>query len=319
MTSDALIGIGDAARALSTTPRTLRYYEQRGLLEPSEISQAGHRRYGPESLRRARRVLRLRGLGLSLDDIAAALSGDESQLGEILTAQAAFLDTHLAELETLRHRLGTLLARDTPNPLAGAAERFDESIDLLEELAMTIVLSRIYTRTGDHGTTTLANEVRVEKTDPLLEVIGDLDELTTALGLAVAASTDASRTQVGELRVIQNELFNLGADLAHVDGDRSLPPTRALIDEANIRRLEQLCDKLNADLIAPDSFVLPGGDPLSAALHHARAICRRAERHCWAVTTSNPAAAPYLNRLSDLLFILARSAEGGGEPTWATS
>lgn len=316
MTSGALIGIGDAARALSTTPRTLRYYEQRGLLEPSEISQAGHRRYGPESLRRARRVLRLRGLGLSLDGIAAALSGDESQLGEILTAQAAFLDTHLAELETLRHRLGTLLARDTPNPLTGAAERSDESIDLLEELAMTIVLSRIYTRTGDHGTTTLANEVRVEKTDPLLEVIGDLDELTTALGLAVAA---ASSAPVGELRVIQNELFNLGADLAHVDGDQSLPPTKALIDEANIHRLEQLCDKLNADLIAPDSFVLPGGDPLSAALHHARAICRRAERHCWAVTTSNPAAAPYLNRLSDLLFILARSAEGGGEPTWATS
>lgn len=319
MTSDALIGIGDAARALSTTPRTLRYYEQRGLLGPSEISQSGHRRYGRQALQRARRVLKLRGLGLSLVDIAAALDGDESQLNEILMAQAASLDTHLAELHTLRQRLGSLLARGAPNPLAGASERFDESIDLLEELAMTIVLSRIYTRTGDHGTTTLANEVQVEKTDPLLEVIGDLDELTTALGLAVAASADGSGTQVGELRTIQNELFNLGADLAHVNSDGSLSPTKALIDESNIRRLEQLCDKLNADLVPPDSFVLPGGDPLSAALHHARAICRRAERHSWAVTTSNPAAGPYLNRLSDLLFILARSAEGGGECTWATS
>lgn len=116
---------------------------------------------------------------------------------------------------------------------------------------MTIVLSRIYTRTGDHGTTTLADDVRVEKTDPLLEVIGDLDELTTALGLAVAASTEASDTQVDELRVIQNELFNLGADLAHVDSNDSLRSSKALINEANIGRLEQLCDKLNADPSAP--------------------------------------------------------------------
>lgn len=309
MASDSTVGIGDAARILSTTPRTLRYYEQRGVIRPTEVRESGHRRYDRATLDRARRVLRLREFGVPIDAAAAAVDGDPATLIGILTSQAAALDAHLAQLGDLRARLGVLLShRGDAGP-----DYLDESLGLLKELSMKIVLSQIYTRAGDHGTTDLADGARVEKTDPLLDAIGDVDELITAIGVAVAASPDVP---VEELRTIQNELFDLGADIARIDRDERSASTPPLVTEANIRRLEHRCDELNADLVPPASFVLPGGDPLSAALHHARAVCRRAERHCWAVGDSPTVPARYLNRLSDLLFIMARTAERDGEPTW---
>nr|WP_243754085.1 cob(I)yrinic acid a,c-diamide adenosyltransferase [Labedaea rhizosphaerae] len=167
---------------------------------------------------------------------------------------------------------------------------------------MSVVINKVYTRTGDDGTTTAAAPGRVSKADPRIEALGDVDELVTAIGLAIAAP---AASHVTLLRQLQNELFDLGADVAG-GGDR--------VGEDHVLALEEHCDEHNAGLPALRSFVLPGTDPYSAALHHARAVCRRAERRLWTVPGSEPAAR-YLNRLSDLLFILARAATSE-EPTW---
>jgi DNA-binding transcriptional MerR regulator len=148
VTSPDRIGIGSAARALGTTERALRYYEQRGLLPPAQPSPGGHRRYDEFALRRARRVLALRELGLSLDTIGRVITGaGQSDLAAALRAQAARLDVELDALGSLRDRISTLLAA-SPTAL-----HTDNALGLLEELAMKIVLRRIYTRTGDDGTT----------------------------------------------------------------------------------------------------------------------------------------------------------------------
>ena len=308
VSSPAMIGIGAAARALGTTERTLRYYEQRGLLTPARLSAGEHRQYDEPALRRARRVLALRELGLSLDVIASILTGEGSdELSTVLRAQAAKLDNEADELDALRHRISRLLA---------APARLDETLNLLEDLAVKIVLSRIYTRTGDDGTTALADRARVDKTDARLEVMGDVDELISALGVAIAAAHDEDRGHL--LRSIQNDLFDLGADLASA-GIGDAAARSPLVDDAYIERLEQTCDQLNAGLTPPASFVLPGSNAVSAAVHHARAICRRAERHAWAASDTADEDRRYLNRLSDLLFILARATETAAEPTWGRS
>jgi len=177
---------------------------------------------------------------------------------------------------------------------------------------MKIVLSRIYTRTGDDGTTALAGGTRVDKTDTQLEVMGDVDELVSAIGVAIAA-LDARHTNI--LRSVQNDLFDLGADLASTGKRASGDEAEPLVGATYITRLEQACDEANAHLDPPASFVLPGTSAGSAALHHARAICRRAERHSWSVPEIVDEGHRYLNRLSDLLSILARSAETDAEPT----
>ena len=175
-----------------------------------------------------------------------------------------------------------------------------------------IRLTRIYTRAGDRGETSLGDGTRVAKTDPLITAIGSVDELNAALGLALSAdSPERLGTALGR---IQNELFDLGADL-------SVPPSsgeddRLRITEEQVDELERLCDELNAELQPLESFVLPGGSELSARLHLARSICRRAEREVLASArerASNPLVAVYLNRLSDLLFICARVAGGSSQ------
>jgi cob(I)alamin adenosyltransferase len=177
-------------------------------------------------------------------------------------------------------------------------------------------LTRIYTRSGDGGETSLGDGTRVEKADPLIAAIGAVDELNAALGLALASElAECLRTP---LERAQNDLFDLGADL-------SVPPTegsgeRLRIDNDRIEALEHLCDELNADLEPLRSFVLPGGSEGSARLHLARSICRRAERETLIAAgrrAQNPLLAVYLNRLSDLLFICARVAAGAGsERLW---
>jgi cob(I)alamin adenosyltransferase len=170
-------------------------------------------------------------------------------------------------------------------------------------------LTRIYTRGGDAGETSLGDGARVSKLDPLVKAYGAVDELNSLVGWA--------RVVAGEgLDRVQNELFDLGADLSvpYAPGDGKLRVTQAYVD-----RLETDCDEANAPLPELKSFVLPGGSEAASRLHVARATCRRAEREVLEAARArpvNPLAAVYLNRLSDLLFILARAANAGDEPLW---
>ena len=181
---------------------------------------------------------------------------------------------------------------------------------------MTVRLTRIYTKTGDAGQTHLGDMSRVAKTDPRLVAYADVDETNSALGVAIALGAPAP--EVAELlRSVQNDLFDVGADLSTpVHEAPEHPPLR--ITPAYTERLEAACDAANAELPGLTSFVLPGGTPLAALLHTARTVARRAERSVWALLAvdgarTNPETARYLNRLSDLLFVLARRAAGGGE------
>ena len=172
-------------------------------------------------------------------------------------------------------------------------------------------LTRIYTRGGDRGQTSLGDGSRVSKLDPLLRAYGAVDELNSVVGWAQVEAADEP------LARIQNELFDLGADLSvpFVEDDERLRVTQAAVE-----RLEQDCDEANEPLAELKSFVLPGGSEAAARLHVARAVCRRVEREVLAVAAErdlNPIALVYLNRLGDLLFILARAANAGGdEPLW---
>ncbi len=173
-------------------------------------------------------------------------------------------------------------------------------------------LTRIYTRAGDAGETSLGDGARVPKTDPRVRAYGAVDELNSALGLVLAAELAEELRR--PLEEVQNDLFDLGADLSvpYVEGDGKLRVAQSRID-----RLEQLCDRFNENLPPLRSFVLPGGTEVAARLHVARTVCRRAEIESLAVSPVNPLALAYLNRLSDLLFILARTANAGGdEPLW---
>jgi cob(I)alamin adenosyltransferase len=182
-----------------------------------------------------------------------------------------------------------------------------------------VVLSRIYTRTGDDGTTALGDMSRTRKTDPRIGAYADVDEANAAIGVAVAlGSLPADVTDL--LTEIQNDLFDVGADLCTpVVPDPEWPPLR--VTNGYVERLEAACDTYNARLAKLRSFVLPGGTPGAALLHVARTVTRRAERSTWAQqeaapTSTNPLAATYLNRLSDLLFILARVANPDGDVLW---
>jgi cob(I)alamin adenosyltransferase len=183
-----------------------------------------------------------------------------------------------------------------------------------------VVLSRIYTRTGDDGTTTLGDMSRAAKTDPRLAAYADTDEANSAIGVAITLGQLPDDIRQTLLRV-QNELFDVGADLCNpITASPAYPPLR--VDERYITALERSCDEFNAGLPVLRSFVLPGGTPGAALLHVARTVVRRAERSAWAALevcgdTMNPLTAKYLNRLSDLLFILARKAnEGVGDVLW---
>jgi cob(I)alamin adenosyltransferase len=174
-------------------------------------------------------------------------------------------------------------------------------------------LTRIYTRGGDRGETSLGDGSRTSKLDPLIEAFGTVDELNSHLGLALAADPPPPAAVRGVLERVQNELFDVGADLSvpFDPGDDRLRTAQTQIDE-----LEADCDRFNAELPELKSFVLPGGGELAARLHVARAVARRAERRALAAGEVNPLALVYLNRLSDLLFILARTAAGPDEPLW---
>jgi cob(I)alamin adenosyltransferase len=177
-----------------------------------------------------------------------------------------------------------------------------------------VVLSRIYTRTGDDGSTALGDGSRAAKTDSRLAAYADVDEANCAIGVAMTFGELAGHVAAVLTRV-QNELFDVGADLATpVTEAPPYPPLR--IGEDYITRLEAECDAFNADLPTLRSFLLPGGSRGATLLHVARTVVRRAERSAWAAAgehggSVSPLPARYLNRLSDLLFILARVANAG--------
>jgi cob(I)alamin adenosyltransferase len=175
-----------------------------------------------------------------------------------------------------------------------------------------VKLNRIYTRTGDAGTTGLVDGSRVSKAEPVMAAIGDVDEANSAIGVAIAAL--AGREPAAALTTMQNDLFDLGADIATPDGIEGA----LRIVPAQVARLEAEIDAMNADLAPLTSFILPGGDTPAAALHLARAITRRAERSAVAVDGLNAPALAYLNRLSDWLFVAARwvNARGAGDILW---
>lgn len=183
-----------------------------------------------------------------------------------------------------------------------------------------VVLNRIYTRTGDKGDTGLSDGSRVPKHDPRVEAYGTVDELNATLGLA---RLHAAGEMAERLGVIQNELFDLGADLArpNMDRDAEAPYPVLRIVQEQVDRLEAEIDVMNAPMEALRSFILPGGSMLAAHLHLARTVARRAERRATELAEggdTNPVAVKYLNRLSDWLFVAARvaNAEGGGDVLW---
>ncbi|MEP2989896.1 MAG: cob(I)yrinic acid a,c-diamide adenosyltransferase [Parasphingorhabdus sp.] len=180
-----------------------------------------------------------------------------------------------------------------------------------------VKLNKIYTKTGDDGTTGLVDGSRIAKNDPRMAAIGDVDELNSAIGVAICSVTDDAL--VAKLRVVQNDLFDLGADLATPaeEGDSFEPSQMVLrVTPSQVERLESEIDDANEKLDPLTSFILPGGKDDAAAIHLARAICRRTERV--AVTASqstaiNPQALAYINRLSDYLFVLGRLLNDGGK------
>ncbi len=188
-----------------------------------------------------------------------------------------------------------------------------------------VKLTRIYTRGGDGGQTSLGDGARVPKHDPRVAAYGTVDEANATIGLARLHATGALDAMLGR---IQNDLFDLGADLCRPENDpRGDPggddPARSAlrVSAAQVERLEAEIDRINAQLAELTSFVLPGGTAAAAALHLARTVARRAEREITALAeaeTVNPQAVRYINRLSDLLFVLARHAndDGAGDVLW---
>jgi cob(I)alamin adenosyltransferase len=177
---------------------------------------------------------------------------------------------------------------------------------------VTVNLTRIYTRLGDGGETHLGDMSRVPKTHPRIEAYGAVDELNAQIGLALTVE-GLPEPYADWLRRVQNDLFDLGADL-------SVPPggerERLRLAPEQTAWLEQACDEVNATLAPLRSFVLPGGTRAAAQLHVCRTVCRRAERRALEVEDASPEVVRYLNRLSDLLFILSRGANAGEEPLW---
>jgi cob(I)alamin adenosyltransferase len=181
-----------------------------------------------------------------------------------------------------------------------------------------VKLNKIYTRTGDLGETGLVDGSRIAKHHPRSQAIGDVDEANSAIGLAIVHAGDGHRAS---LRRVQNELFDLGADLATPGADFAPGEMVLRIVQSQIDRLEHEIDAMNEELEPLRSFILPGGGPGAAQLHLARAIVRRAERSAVAASAEvalNPLALIYLNRLSDHLFVLARlvATAEGGEILW---
>jgi len=183
---------------------------------------------------------------------------------------------------------------------------------------VTVNLTKIYTRLGDDGETHLGDMSRVAKVDPRIEAYGTVDELNAQIGVALTTA-GMPQQYVAWLRQIQNDLFDVGADLSvpeapAKDGEAAKERLRVLPEQ--VTWVEERCDEVNGALEPLKSFILPGGTAAAAQLHVCRTVCRRAERRTLLVKNFNPEVVRYLNRCSDLLFILSRGANAGEEPLW---
>ncbi len=221
-------------------------------------------------------------------------------------------------VRALSPRCGRVVTVGTPAPASPAQS--------VRRLANMVNLTRIYTRTGDDGTTSLGDFSRTSKNDPRLVAYADVDELNCQLGVVLATASDGLDPRIVALLTrIQNELFDVGADLCTPLTPEPPKHEPLRVTEDYVDRLESACDEWNADLPKLRSFILPGGTPAAAHLNVARTVARRAERATWAAADAhgstpdggiNLLTARYLNRLSDLLFILGRVANPGGDILW---
>lgn len=302
--------IGELAEATGITVRTLRHYDAIGLLCPGDRSEGGHRRYGPEEVERLFRILTLRELGFGLAEISSLLDSDRGSLRAATRSRLERVEQELDAAKRLRRRLVAVSEtfEDAEDPTT------EQLIDTMEAMRMAVRLTRIYTRNGDSGETRLGDGEKVPKTDPRVAACGDVDELNAQIGQSLESAGLADRDR-GWLRQIQNDLFDLGADLS-VPANSERGPAAIRIDATYIDRLEEYCDEVNGTLAPLASFVLPGGGAAAARLHICRTVCRRAERQVLSVEDVNPEVVRYLNRLSDLLFILARAAADSSERLW---
>jgi cob(I)alamin adenosyltransferase len=289
--------VGELAAAAGVTVRTLHHYDRLGLLAPVERSDAGYRHYDRNGVERLYRILALRGLGFPLAEIGELLDADAGSLREATRTRLEQADLDLARMQDLRERLRRVLDADEPTP--------DDLIDTMEAMSMSVKLDRIVTRGGDAGETGRAGGGRVPKDDPAIEAGGEVDELSAQLGFALSMP-EVPAEHAEWLRRVQNDLFDLGAELS---APAAGPGDGGGLDAEDIPWLDEACERLNAGLEPLDSFLLlGGGPPYPAQLQVCRAVCRRAERRLVAAGEAGPAALAYLNRLSDFLFILARSA-----------
>jgi cob(I)alamin adenosyltransferase len=291
--------------------RTLRHYEAVGLLVPVERSDGGRRLYDARAVQRLRRILALRELGFGLQAIAEVLESDSR--ASLLKASRRQLERVEVELDVAR-RLRARLAEVVKSLESSAESAPNEAIDEMEVARMGVKLTQIYTGVGDAGETQLADMARVRKTHPVIEAGGAIEELIAKIGELLAD---------GELPAGHRSwLVRISNDLMDVAYDISVPPgssarrSRPQIGAEYVAWVEQACDEANASLEDVDSYVLWFGDSIAARLDVCRAICRRAERRAFDVEGVNPQIGRYLNRLSDLLFVLARAAAGGKEHLW---
>jgi cob(I)alamin adenosyltransferase len=300
--------IGELADAADVTVRTLRHYDHIGLLVPDARSLGGHRRYSEAQVERLYRIVALRGLGFGLEEIAGMLEAEHGQLLETVRRQLRAVEVEVEAKTRLRRRLARMLRRLEGDQRLST----HQLLETMEEIAMPITIDRVYTRTGDDGETDLADGTRIPKTDPRLAA-GDIEELSAHIGVA-AAGTELAPEHSEWLVEVQNDLLDLGAELAR--GARLDDDALPTVGVAYGDWLEQRCDAANQGLRPLESFVLPGVERSAAQLHVCRTVCRRVEREVAALSDVNPEITRYLNRLSDLLFILARRAAAGGERLW---
>jgi cob(I)alamin adenosyltransferase len=302
--------IGELADKTGVTVRTLRYYDRIRLLTPSTRSSGSHRRYGVSEVQRLYRILVLRSFGFSLSAISRLLARDRGEaLVEAVHQQLDHVSRQVALYEELRVRLTQVLEALERSE----APSLDQLLRAMEVTAMTVRLTSIYTRDGDAGDTRLGDASRVSKTDPHIRACGDVDELSSHIGVALVGG-DLSERAIRWLRRIQNDLYDVGADLAVPTND--IQENRLRVGREYVRWLEERCDEVNSTLEPLSSFVLPGGTRGAAHLQVCRTVCRRAERNAVEIKKVNPEVLRYLNRLSDLLFILARGENGASEQLW---
>ncbi len=299
--------IGDVADAAGVTARTVRHYESVGLLGPADRSVGGHRRYTQDDLRRLRRVISLRQCGFGLEAIRHLLVSSHEEALAVAKRQLERSEVELEVARRLRSRMRRFVGL-----LEGAdGESIDQLIVEMEE-EMSISLDSISTRLGDAGETDLADGTRVAKTHAVVDAVGVVEELGTHIGLLLAEG-NLIDPQRDVLERIANDLFDIGSDLSSPPKDADGRPR---VGAEYVEWLESACGEANSALDPIDSFVVWFDSPCASRLNVCRATCRRAERATFGVEGANPQIGRYLNRLSDLFFILARATGAGRERLW---